>query len=67
MTLAKRENNLVLKVYLVVSLNLSPYKECCGDQQYGQVHCNSGLKVKVLEESGSVCHQQQEEGGKIGG
>ena len=46
---------------------LSPHKECCSDQQYGQVYCNRCLKVELLEESGGVCHQQQEEGGKIGG
>ena len=51
------------KAYLVCL----PYEECSSDQQYGKVDCYRGLKVVILEECGGVGHQQQEEGGEVGG
>ena len=63
MTLAKCS---IFKISTVLKY-LSPYKECCSYQQYGQVHCNCCLKVELLEESGGICHQQQKEGGEGGG
>ena len=45
----------------------SPNEESGGDQQYGQVDCHCGLKVERFEECGGVGHQQQEEGGEVGG
>ena len=44
-----------------------PYKEGGGDQQDGQVDCHCGLEVERFEESGGIGHQQQEEGGEVGG
>ena len=45
----------------------SPDEECSGDQQNGQVDCHCGLKVERFEECGGVGHQQQQEGGEVGG
>ena len=44
-----------------------PDEERGSDQQYGQVDCHRRLKVERFEECGGVGHQQQEEGGKVGG
>ena len=44
-----------------------PYEESGGHQKYGQVDCHRGLKIVILEECGGVGHQQQEEGGEVGG
>ena len=45
----------------------SPDEESGGDQQNGQVDCHCCLKVERFEECGGVGHQQQEEGGEVGG
>ena len=44
-----------------------PDEESGGDQQYGQVDGDRCLKVERFEECGGVGHQQQEEGGEVGG
>jgi len=44
-----------------------PDEERGSDQQYGQVDCHRRLKVERFEECGGVGHQQQEEGGEVGG
>ena len=44
-----------------------PDEESGGDQQNGQVDCHCGLEVERFEECGGVGHQQQEEGGEVGG
>ena len=44
-----------------------PDEERGGDQQYGQVDCHCCLKVERFKKCGGVGHQQQEEGGEVGG
>ena len=44
-----------------------PDEECGCDQQYGQVDRHCRLEVERFEECGGVGHQQQEEGGEVGG
>ena len=44
-----------------------PDEERGGDQQYGQVDCHCCLKVERFEKGCCVGHQQQEEGGEVGG
>ena len=46
---------------------LRPDEESGGDQQDGQVDSDSSLKVDWFEEWSSIAHENQEEGGKVGG
>ena len=55
------------KYWSLINLMNLPYKESGGDQQNGQVDCHCGLEVERFEECGGIGHQQQEEGGEVGG
>ena len=44
----------------------APYEQSGCDQQYGEVHSYSSLKVERFEEGGGVGHQQQQQGGQVG-
>ena len=57
----------VCRCKTLIFLINSPDEECSGDQQNGQVDCHCGLEVERFEECGGVGHQQQEEGGEVGG
>ena len=44
-----------------------PDEESGGDQQDGQVNSYSSFKVDGLEEGCGIAHENQEEGGEVGG
>ena len=46
---------------------LRPDEESGGDQQDGQVNSDSSFKVDGFEEGSGIAHENQEEGGEIGG
>ena len=46
---------------------LKPDEESGGDQKDGQVNSYSSFKVDGFEEWSSITHENQEEGGEVGG